>query len=50
MEVNDYIKEKCSNCLRFNEYCWHYENLGDISESSIDRCEKLNLFRHKSEL
>ena len=47
MEVNDYIKEKCSNCLRFNEICCHHENLDDISESAIDRCEKFNLFRHK---
>lgn len=47
MGIDDYIKEKCSNCLMFNEFCWNYENLGDISESAINRCEKFNLFRNK---
>ena len=50
MKIEEYIEKKCSCCQMYNEYCWHYENLGDISEFAIDRCEEFNLFRHKSEL
>ena len=47
MKIEEYIEKKCSCCLMYNDFCWHYENLGGISESAINRCERFNLFRHK---
>jgi phage FluMu protein Com len=47
MKIEEYIEKKCQACQVYNEICCHHENLGDISESAINRCEEFNLFRHK---
>lgn len=40
---------RCTSCEFFDEYdmCCHHENFGSITQQSLDKCKKHNLFREK---